>query len=122
MSKMQFEVIKSGTTEKVEIYLVQNRKYFPSDKIAYLKEKLEAADSETALIAMTAELKNPTLTTVMSIFFGGWGVDRFMNDDIGMGILKILTAGCCGVLTVIDWFISGKKTKEINFNNVMAIL
>ena len=27
-----------------------------------------------------------------------------MIGDTGMGILKLLTCGCCGVLTIIDWF------------------
>lgn len=108
--------------KKTEIYLAQNQKYFPTDKIAYLKEKLNTADSDAAFAAMSVKLKNPTLTTVMAVFFGGWGVDRFINGDIGMGVLKILTAGCCGVLTIIDWFTSGKRTKEINLNNVIMAL
>ena len=39
-----------------------------------------------------------------------------------MGVLKLLTCGCCGVLTIIDWFNIQKKTKESNFNNLMQML
>jgi len=39
-----------------------------------------------------------------------------------MGILKLLTAGVCGVLTIIDWFTISKKTRELNFNNLMTLL
>ena len=39
-----------------------------------------------------------------------------------MGILKLLTCGCCGVLTIIDWFTISKKTSELNFNKVMTLL
>lgn len=108
--------------QKVEMYLAQNQKYFPTDKIAYLKEKLNAANGDAAFAAMSVELKNPTLTTVMSVFFGSFGVDRFMNGEVGMGVLKLLTGGVCGILTIIDWFICGKKTKEINFNKVIMTL
>ena len=50
------------------------------------------------------------------------GIDRFMIGDTGMGILKLLTCGVCGILTVVDWFTISKKTKELNFNNVMALI
>lgn len=50
------------------------------------------------------------------------GIDRFMIGDTGMGILKLLICGVCGILTVVDWFTISKKTKELNFNNVMALI
>ncbi len=36
---------------------------------------------------------------VLSILFGGFGVDRFMLGDMGMGLIKLLTFGGCGILT-----------------------
>lgn len=45
-----------------------------------------------------------------------------MLGDTGMGILKLLTAGCCGILTIIDWFTISKMTKEKNFNKLMSLL
>ena len=45
-----------------------------------------------------------------------------MLGETGMGILKLLTLGVCGVLTIIDWFTIQKKTKEHNFNLLMTIL
>lgn len=45
-----------------------------------------------------------------------------MIGDTGMGILKLLTCGCCGVLTIIGWFTISKKTRELNFNKVMTLL
>lgn len=39
-----------------------------------------------------------------------------------MGILKLLTAGLCGILTIIDWFSVQKKAKERNYNNLMLVL
>ena len=55
-------------------------------------------------------------------FLGSLGVDRFMLGDTGLGILKLLTGGCCGILTIIDWFTITKKAKDVNFNKVMMLI
>lgn len=88
----------------------------------YLKDKLRTMDEEKFSLVSTIEMKDPTTLLLVSIFLGGLGVDRFMLGDTGMGILKLLTGGCCGILTIIDWFTIQKKAKELNFNKVMALL
>ena len=107
---------------KVDMYIMTNQKYFPAEKIMYIKEKLAAMDENKFAMISTIEMKDPTTLLLVSIFLGGLGVDRFMLGDIGMGILKLLTCGVCGILTIIDWFTVSKKTKELNFNNVMTML
>ncbi len=108
--------------QKVDMYLMTNQKYFPEEKIMYLKEKLLAADESKFSLISTVELKDPTTLLLVSIFLGELGIDRFMLGDTGMGILKLLTAGCCGILAIIDWFQIQKKTRELNFNKIMTIL
>lgn len=107
---------------KVDMYVMTNQKYFPAEKIMYLKEKLAAMDESKFTMVSTVELKDPTTILLVSIFLGALGIDRFMLGDTGMGILKLLTGGCCGILTIIDWFTVSKKTKELNFNNLMNVL
>ena len=108
--------------QKVDMYIMSNQKYFPAEKIMYLKEKLLAADENRMSMISTIELKDPTTILLVSIFLGSLGIDRFMLGDTGMGVLKLLTCGCCGVLTIIDWFTISKRTKELNFNNVITLL
>ena len=108
--------------QKVDMYLMTNQKYFPEEKIMYLKEKLLAADESKFSLISTVELKDPTTLLLVSIFLGELGIDRFMLGDTGMGILKLLTAGCCGILAIIDWFQIQKKIRELNFNKIMTIL
>lgn len=68
------------------------------------------------------ELKDPTTILLVSIFLGTLGIDRFMIGDIGMGILKLLTAGLCEILTIIDWFTISKKTKQLNLSKISMIM
>ena len=84
---------------KVDMYVMTNQKYFPAEKIMYLKEKLAAMDESKFTMVSTVELKDPTTILLVSIFLGSLGIDRFMLGDTGMGILKLLTGGCCGILT-----------------------
>lgn len=119
---LNYKGIRIMDQNKVDMYVMTNQKYFPAEKIMYLKEKLAAMDENKFTMVSTVELKDPTTILLVSIFLGGLGIDRFMLGDTGMGILKLLTGGCCGILTIIDWFTVSKKTKELNFNNIMTIL
>lgn len=47
-------------------------------------------------------MKSKTTALILSILTGGLGIDRFYLGYTGMGILKLLTAGCFGILTIID--------------------
>lgn len=108
--------------QKVDMYIMANQKFFPPEKIMYLKERLMAVDEQRFSYLSAIELKDPTTLLLISIFLGYLGIDRFMLGDTGMGVLKLLTGGCCGVLTIIDWFGISAKTRELNFSNVMAVL
>lgn len=107
---------------KIDMYIMTNQKYFPEEKIIYLKDKLRTMDDEKFSLISTIELKDPTTILLVSIFLGALGIDRFMIGDTGMGILKLLTLGCFGILTIIDWFTISKKTKEVNFNKIMTLI
>ena len=108
--------------QKVDMFIMTNQKYFPAEKMMYLKEKLKGLDDEKFSLISMIELKDPTTLLLVSLFLGGWGVDRFMIGDTGICVLKLLTGGCCGILTVIDWFSIQNKTKELNFNKLMALI
>ena len=108
--------------QKVDMFLMTNKKYFPEDKIVFLREKLYNTDETKFSMVSSVEFKDPTTILLVSIFLGSMGIDRFMLKETGMGVLKLLTAGCCGILTLIDWFSVQKKAKEKNFAEIMLLL
>jgi hypothetical protein len=46
--------------------------------------------------------KDWTTTLLLSVFLGGFGVDRFYVGKTGTGIIKLLTLGGCGVWWLVD--------------------
>lgn len=108
--------------QKLDLFIMTNKKYFPEEKIIYLKDKLKNLDDEKFSLIGAMDFKDPTTILLVSIFLGGLGIDRFMIGDTAMGVLKLLTGGVCGILAIVDWFTISKKVKEMNFNNVMALI
>ena len=46
--------------------------------------------------------KDWLVTLLLCIFVGGIGIHRFYAGKIGTGILQLLTAGGCGIWTLVD--------------------
>lgn len=109
-------------TSKLDMFIMTNQKYLPAEKIVFIKEKLKNIDEERFALVSAVEFKDPTTILLVSIFLGSLGIDRFMLGDTGLGILKLLTCGVCGIMTIVDWFTVQKKAKEANFNKMMTIL
>ena len=107
---------------KIDMFLMVNQKYFPEEKINCLKEKMKNTENEKYPLLCSIRWKNPSTYLLISVFFGGCVVDRFMLGDIGMGLVKLFTLGGCGILTILDWCSTKAEVKERNYKHLLSII
>ena len=103
-------------------FFVANGKKLPADKAAIIREKMAEIDASRYVTISSVELEDSTTMLLISIFFGGFGVDRFKMGKTGMGIIKLCTGGLCGILWLIDVIGISKKVKTYNYNELMRVL
>lgn len=108
--------------QAVDAYLVANQKYFPQEKILFLRDKLLELDEKRFSLLFALELRDPFVLIIVSIFLGQFGIDRFLLNDVTMGLLKLITCGGCGIWTIADWILIMDKTKKYNFDRVMGVI
>jgi len=58
---------------------------------------------------MEKRIDKNIFTWVFCFLLGELGIDRFVRGQIGLGILKLVTCGGCGVWMIVDWIIAMTK-------------
>ena len=102
-------------SDKVNHILMMLSSKIPAGSIPSVRTRLENTDiSESEILALQSQMKDPLLSILLSIFIGTLGVDRFYVGDVGLGIGKLLTAGGCGIWWLIDIFLIVDATKQKN--------
>ncbi|MDC0303786.1 TM2 domain-containing protein [Flavobacteriales bacterium] len=109
-------------SQKVDMYLMTNAKYFEGHQVPMIKKQLEEVDDSKWVNLQSLNLKDPTTSLIVSILGGQLGIDRFIIGDVGMGVGKLLTCGGLGIWAIVDWFIIMGRTREINFENFQRAL
>ena len=102
----------------VQQYIMANAKFFPEDSINELKTRLSKLSQNQFNAIQGIQLKDPMIMLLLSLFLGSSGIDRFLLKEIGLGIIKLLTAGGCGIWTIVDWFLVMNRTREFNYKLV----
>lgn len=101
---------------KIDLFVMSNRDKFSPQQWAMVKEKLQTIPANKETEVLSTDFRSPMNVLLLSIFLGGWGIDRFILGETGLGILKLLTGGGCGIWSIIDWFTAQKRTQNYNFN------
>jgi TM2 domain-containing membrane protein YozV len=107
--------------KNVEMFLLTNSKYFPSESIISIKEKLEQLPEDKAVLLHSLQFKDPVMLLIISILIGGLGIDRFILGQTGLGVAKLLTCGGLGIWTIIDWFLIMGETRNVNLQKISQI-
>jgi TM2 domain-containing membrane protein YozV len=107
------------TKEQIDQLIQVNLDKIAPEFIESIRQRLENADEGVAQAAFS-NLKGSTFVFLMAFFFGCFGVDRFMLGETGMGVLKLLTCGGCGIWSIVDWFTAGGRTRKYNAKKILA--
>ena len=92
--------------------MLKNGECFDTVTLHNVQNELSQLDDSKSALVMGLSLQNPTLILVIAIVLG-W--DRFFLDDIGMGIVKLVTCYGCGIWWLIDIFSAQRRTYEYNY-------
>lgn len=103
------------------MFLAQHSEKFPAERLSEMKAKLETMSDDKFMVLSATSFKDPGTLLIVSILAGAYGIDRFMLGQTGMGVLKLLTVGGCGIWSIIDWFQIKKMTRETNYNKFMTV-
>ena len=95
------------------MFLATKAEYFNPIQLSDIRNQLEAMDDDKFVLLSGMELRNPTTILVIAIVLG-W--ERFFLDDIGLGLLKVLTCYGCGIWWLIDILSAKKRAQDYNYN------
>ncbi len=107
---------------QINLFMSKNMNNFSPVQISDIKSKLQNMPEEKSSIVVGLEFRDTTTILLISLFLGELGVDRFMLGNVGMGIFKLLTLGCCGIMWLIDLINYKKLTHNYNYQKFIETI
>lgn len=110
------------TSQKLDIFLTTNNKYFEKDQLPSIRKRLQDLGEDEWESVQVLQFNDPTISLIVSLIVGEFGVDRFLIGDIGLGVVKLLTCGGFGIWWIVDWFLIMPATRERNMDKLNEAL
>lgn len=137
---------------KVDMFIIQKGRFFPSEQVPFIREKLLGLDDNKWTYLFSTKMKDPFMALMVSILAGTVGADRFFLGQTASGVCKLLlfilfiVADVAVVVSsqynpswillavflvlmtalitwyLIDIFNASRRAKEINFNSISTFL
>lgn len=98
--------------ELVQAFMLKNGECFDMMAVQDVQNKLTEVDDSKYALLMSMNLQKPTVMLIIAIVLG-W--ERFFLDDIGLGVVKVITCYGCGIWWLIDIFSAQRRTYEYNY-------
>ncbi len=100
--------------------------FLEGEELLYVQELIKDFDESRAqqfASVYSSRRKDPTTIMILTLlgFLGIAGIQRFILDQIGMGILYFLTAGLCLIGTIIDLVNYRKLAFEYNSRQAQQV-
>ena len=92
---------------------------FDIQDISLVRENLEKIDEDKLILLQATSFQKPSTILLIAIFLG-W--ERFWLEDIGLGIVKIVTCYGCGIWWLIDIFSAKKRAQKYNLEKFMKVV
>ena len=102
--------------QKVDMFVGLNHENFNPQDLVTIKEKMERMDDSKFYLIQGTEFQKPSIILLIAILLG-W--ERFWLEDIGLGILKIVTCYGCLIWWLVDIFSAKDRAKKYNFKKFM---
>ena len=105
---------------KVDLFMMKNAQFFPTEIIISVKEKIEKMDDDRFLLLQSLNFKNSNYAMIYCFF----ALDRLYLNDIGLGILKFaLMFFIVGFLWwIIDFFTIAKRVQDYNMKELNKVV
>ena len=107
---------------KADMFILANAKYFEGYQMPIIRDHLIQMDDSRWSMIQLLSFTNPLSIQLVSFFVGSWGVDRFLIGDNRFGLIKLFTFGGLGFLTIYDWFMIQRATREKNLQKLQLYL
>lgn len=117
-------------------YLKAKSQYFGKTSLNCLIRSIKENNNDCVDEINSVPLKNPSLALALSIFLGGFGIDRFYVGDAGYAVFKIIFGFVACVILgftlfmplialgvwLLDVCIIYTRTQDVNYNNILNLI